>query len=194
MDSYNFIVIHHIRYHSFKAEEQIIGEEPTESITEQYLENTTNEGSLSDCETTTVISQSDETPSKPAFSYTTNDKDTYKNGNSGLYAYKLYKAVEYDVYLILDFNEGYVYYFPYGNGNEICDRFTMIDGDLNTVLLIDLGDNAQGGLCFLYKRQPDRLMFQVGTSEDRFTFTTTSLDSALKKRDSMTIVSRSVLQ
>ena len=54
-------------------------------------------------------------------SYSTNTKEAVKNGNSGVYAY-VDGGYSYDIYYIIDFDEGYVYYFTEGNGEEGCVR------------------------------------------------------------------------
>ena len=39
-----------------------------------------------------------------------------------------------DIYYIIDFDEGYTYYFCEGNGDTTCDRVRITEGDLKEVL------------------------------------------------------------
>lgn len=136
-----------------------------------------------------VTKSTETTDEKDSVSYSTNTKDTVKNGNTGVYAYKSIGHM-YDIYWIIDFDEGYVYYFTEGNGNEICDRLKIVSGDLNSVVIITYHDGDSQwsyGLHFKWKNQPDHLIMQ---DEDglEYDYYTTNLDSALKVRDSKTVV------
>lgn len=103
------------------------------------------------------------TPEEPtSVSYSTNDYETAKNGNSGVFSY-VNRGPSYDIYWIIDFDEGYVYYFTDGNGDEGCDKVKMESGDLNDVLIItyhDGGDTWSYSLHFHYKNQPSKLIMQ----------------------------------
>ncbi len=123
--------------------------------------------------------------SKSSVYYSTNDNKTVKNGNSGVYAYKSI----YDVYYIIDFDKGYVYYFANGNGNSTCDRVKIESGDLNNVLIItyhDGGETWSYGLHFSWKNQPDHLIVQ---DEDGFEwdYYPTDLNAALALKAKKTI-------
>lgn len=113
-------------------------------------------------------------------SYSTNTKDTVKNGDSGIYAYKS-RGGTYENYYIIDFDEGYVYFFSDGNGNDIADRVKIDYGTLNDVAVITYHDSDGSswsyGLYFKYKNQPDHLILQ---DEDGFEydFYTTNLKDA----------------
>lgn len=121
-------------------------------------------------------------------SYSTNNKSTVKNGNAGVYSYQNLGG-SYSIYYIIDFDEGYVYYFCHGNEDETCDRVKIVSGDLNDVLIItyhDGEDEWSYGLHFKWKNQPDHLIVQ---DEDGFEwdYYTTDLEDALDLRDSKKI-------
>lgn len=129
---------------------------------------------------------------KAAYSFTTNDKSTYKNGNSGKYAYKTIGG-QYDQYYIIDFDEGYVYYFTEGNGEDSCDRLKIQSGDLNSVLIVTYHDGSDvwsNGLRFKYKNQPDQLILQLDPAQGGFEykFVSTNLKDATEIRDTKRIV------
>ena len=123
-----------------------------------------------------------------SLSYTTNDKETAKKGNTGVFSYRR-SAGSYYQYYIIDFDEGYVYYFCEGNGSETCDRVKIESGDLNSVLIItyhDGGDQWSYGLHFSWKNNPEHLVLQdVDGSE--YDYYTTDLDDALALRDKKNI-------
>ena len=125
--------------------------------------------------------------------YSTNSKDTVRNGNSGVYAYANGPANggsgTYNVYWIIDFDEGYVYSFSDGV-NEICDKVKIESGDLNSVLIITYhdGDDVWSyGLCFHWKNQPDTLIVQLEPGME-IEYRTTNLEKALAIRDSKKIL------
>ena len=75
-------------------------------------------------------------PEKPGqVHYSTNDYETAKKGNSGVFSYKN-KNGAYDIYWIIDFDEGYVYWFTEGNGDDHCDKVKIVSGTLNDVMEI----------------------------------------------------------
>lgn len=123
-----------------------------------------------------------------SLSYSTNDRATAKEGNTGVFSYQK-SGKSYDQYWIIDFDEGYVYYFTEGNGDSTCDRLEIKSGDLNSVLIItyhDGGDEWSYGLHFKWKNMPDTLIMQDETGFE-YTYSTTNLKSALELRDSKTI-------
>lgn len=138
----------------------------------------------------TTSTTGDSTPkSSKAVYYSTNTKDTVKNGNSGIYSYKSIGGT-YDIYWVIDFDEGYVYFFTDGDGNEICDRVKIDSGDLNSGVIITYhdGDSTwQEALHFKWANQPDHL---VAVDADCFDYDyyTTDLTDALAIRDSRRIV------
>lgn len=122
-------------------------------------------------------------------SYSTNDKTTVKNGDTGVYAYRN-RGREYYIYYIIDFDNEYVYRFIEGNGEESCERLKIESGTLNDVLIITYHDGDtewSEGLHFKWKNQPDHLVMQ---DEDGFEwdYYYTDLEDALALRDTKTII------
>lgn len=129
-----------------------------------------------------------EEPKKSSVYYSTNDKDTVKNGNTGVYAYKD-RGTLYNNYYIIDFDEGFVYFFADGNGDETCTKVKMTSGNLNSVLIITYNDGNstwQEGLRFKYKNQPDHLVLE-DNDHFEFDFYATNLQEALKIRSQKNI-------
>lgn len=121
--------------------------------------------------------------------YSTNDKDTVKKGNRGIYSY-IKRGSSYSVYYIIDFDTGYVYYFTEGNSNSICERVKIEEGDLNNVLIItyhDGKDKWSYGLHFKWKNQPDHLVVEDERG-DEWDLKPTNLDEALRLKGQKTIV------
>ncbi len=121
-------------------------------------------------------------------SYSTNTSDTVKNGNSGVYSY-MSRGGSYDIYWIIDFDEGYVYWFTEGNGDTTCDRLKIDSGDLNSVVIItyhDGEDTWSYGLHFKYVDNPDHLIMQDNDGFE-YDYYTTNLSSALSLRSHKTI-------
>ncbi len=124
-------------------------------------------------------SESNNNTSK-AVSYSSNDRETAKNGNSGRFAYKS-RGLSYDIYYIIDFDEGYVYYFLDGNGDNTADRVAIESGTLNDVLIVTYNDGNttwSNGFHFKWKNQPDHLILE---DDDHFEwdFYATDLSDAL---------------
>lgn len=120
--------------------------------------------------------------------YSTNDLQTAKKGNSGVFAYRS-RGGTYYRYWIIDFKEGYVYYFTDGNGESTCDRLKIDNGDLNEGILITYhagGDTWQNALHFKWARQPDHLILE-DNDHFEYDFYATDLDEALTVRDTKTI-------
>lgn len=118
----------------------------------------------------------------PVF-YSTNDYETATKGNTGVFSYKN-KSGSYDVYWIIDFDNGYVYYFTDGNGNDTCDKVEIVSGTLNDRIKItwnDGGDQWSWHLYFKYKERPTTLVVSdhYGVTTE---FTTADLDDAVSIR------------
>ena len=124
-----------------------------------------------------------------SLSYSTNDRETAKKGNTGVFSYRS-RGGTYYIYYIIDFDEGYVYRFIDGNGDATCDRLKIESGDLNSVLIVtyhDGGDTWSNGLHFKWKNMPDQLVMQDNDGFE-YEFVTTNLDDALALRNKKTII------
>ena len=123
--------------------------------------------------------------------YSSNTRDEAKNGNSGQFAY-VDRGKNYWTYYIIDFDEGYVYRFMEGNGEESCDRVKIVSGDLNSGLKItyhDGGDEWSETLHFKYENRPDRLIM-VDHNHYEWEYYAEGLDDALKIKNKKTIIDR----
>ncbi len=161
---------------------------PEKEDTNTANNSTTDSNSADSSSTSSTEPSSSSSTSEAAAIYTSNDKNHYKDGDSGQYAYKA-SHQNYDIYLIIDFDEGYVYRFLDGDGNTDCDKVAITSGSLNDVLIITYhegGSSWQNGLHFKYKNQPDQLILE---DDDHFEydFTGTSLKTALSKKASKKI-------
>lgn len=123
-------------------------------------------------------------PPKPSpVFYSTNDYETAKKGNTGVFSYRD-RGSSYDIYWIIDFDEGYVYYFTDGNGESFCDRLKIESGTLNdkiTITYHDGGDTWSYKLHFKYVNQPETLIMVDQNGFD-WKYSTTDLDDALALR------------
>ena len=139
--------------------------------------------------TVTFFSYKYEAPAEPTpVFYSTNDYETAKKGNTGVFSYKN-KGGSYDVYWIIDFDEGYVYYFTEGNGEDYCDKVKLTSGTLNDRVTITWnfgGEKTNWYLHFKYVDSPVTLIVNdhLGLTTE---FTTTDLDDALALRDTKKI-------
>lgn len=121
--------------------------------------------------------------------YSTNNFDSAKLGNSGIFSYKT-SGGSYSNYYIVDFDGGFVYYFSYGNGNSTCDRLKIESGDLNSGVLYTYHDGSSTWsecLHFKYKNQPDHLIYEDSDGFE-YDYYATDLSEALEIRDSMEII------
>ncbi len=106
-----------------------------------------------------------------------------------MFSYKN-KSGSYDIYWIIDFDEGHVYFFTEGNGENTCDKVEIESGDLNdktTATWYDSGDQWSWNLRFKYKNHPETL---VVNDHNGFPteFTTTNLEDALRIRNTKSIL------
>lgn len=134
--------------------------------------------------TITFFSYVYEAPTAPSpVFYSTNDYETAKNGNTGVFSYRD-RGSSYDIYWIIDFDEGYVYYFTDGNGESSCDRLKIDSGTLNdkvTITYHDGGDTWSYKLHFKYVDHPETLIMVDQNGFD-WEYSTTDLDDALNLR------------
>lgn len=135
--------------------------------------------------TTETIPAEDD--NRPVF-YSTNDYETAKQGNSGVFSYKS-TGGSYDIYWIIDFDEGYVYWFTDGNGDSTCDRLKIDSGTLNDKVIItyhDGSDEWSYSLHFKYVDHPETLIMVDNDGFD-YRYATTDLNNAISIRDTKTI-------
>ncbi len=126
-----------------------------------------------------------------SLSYSTNNYETAKKGNTGVFSYKN-NGPQYDIYWIIDFDEGYTYYFTEGNGEETCDKLKIESGDLNDRITVTwhVGeDEWTEYIHFKYTNTPTTLI-HVDNDGFETKFSTTDLEKALKIRDAKEIKER----
>ena len=111
----------------------------TSNVTSTSTSSSDNKPKSEDKTTSTNNSSAEKSSDDKGLFYTTNDKSTYKNGNSGVYAYRR-NGKNYDLYIIIDFDEGAVYDFMDGNGDITCTKGYIKSGDLNSVLIVTYYD------------------------------------------------------
>lgn len=155
-------------------------------VTDSY----NKDGETSPAESIVESSSSDASASiTDAVSYSTNDYDTAKLGNSGVFSYQT-RGGTHSNYYIIDFDAGFVYFFPYGNGNSICDRLKIDSGDLNSGVVYTYHDGSSiwsECLHFKYANHPDHLILEDSNGFE-YDYYTTDLKDALSIRDSMELV------
>ena len=128
--------------------------------------------------------------------YSTNGASTVSNGNTGKYAYKS-RGGTYDVYWIIDFDEGYVYNF-YDNGtsgdmDEYKEgyRDKIDSGTLNDAVVLVYHD-SEGEyvwkLFFKVENHPDHLIVRDHNGF-LLEFYPTDLDKAMELRDKKSLKS-----
>ena len=129
------------------------------------------------------------TGSASTSNHSSNNRRIAKKGNSGVYAYRS-KGGSYYTYYIIDFDEGYVYYFADGNGDQSCDKIKIDSGDLNNGLQITYHDGNQkwsNWLHFKWKNQPE-IMIVLDDDYFEWSFYETSLSNALSIKSMKKIV------
>lgn len=120
--------------------------------------------------------------------YTTNDNETAEKGNTGKYSY-VKRNGSYKVYWIIDFDNGYVYDFTEGNGDDTCEKIKIQSGNLNDGLRLSYKDSNNAWakyIHFKYKNQPHQLVI-VDNDYFEYDYSTTSLEDALELMENKTI-------
>ncbi|MBQ4301675.1 MAG: hypothetical protein II769_01040 [Oscillospiraceae bacterium] len=118
--------------------------------------------------------------------YSSNSKETVKNGNSGMYAYKGERS---SVCYLIDIDEGYVYRFMDVDFDSTCDRVKIQSGDLNSVLITTYHDGDSvfsEGFHFKWKNMPDHMILQDSDGFE-WDFIPMSLEYALQIRATKSI-------
>ena len=164
--------------------------EETEYVDETTTETTTETTAEATAEKETEEAEEEEIEdTNDSVNYSTNDYETAKKGQSGVYSYKS-KEGDYDVYWIISFDEGYVYYFTEGNDNDTCDKVKITSGNLNDRVTItwDMdGEKTDWYMHFKYKNAPATMIVNDHLGLDT-EFWTTDLDDALRIRSTKDIV------
>lgn len=137
-----------------------------------------------------IEEKSDTSTSSNSVFYSTNSKDTVKNGNSGVYAYKD-KNTNYHNYWIVDFDQGYVYRFIDDDSISMdCDKLKIESGNLNEYVLFayHLSEGTfYNALNFKYVNNPEHLILQDEDGYD-WDFYPTDLSDARRIMSRKTII------
>ncbi len=124
-----------------------------------------------------------------SLTYYSGNQEESKWGNVGVYAYSR-KQNEVTRYLIIDFDEGYIYDFSTGQDDDTCDRVKIDSGDLNAGLYYTYHPEGETeftyNLHFKYTNMTSTLIMLDNDLFD-YEYTTTDLNNAIKTRDSYVI-------
>ena len=111
----------------------------------------------------------------------TNDEETAKLGNSGKFAY-MKRSSDYDLFYLIDFDEGVVYNFYYAQGNVDGTVYSIDSGDLNNGLYAVYNDGEfTVNLHFHYVNNPAVLIENLNGQETKYN--AASIDDALKLKE-----------
>ena len=160
-----------VPYH-LKAEDDPSKPKETADTSEATVEETPDEG---------AESGEDAQQTKNTIFNSTNDADTAKLGNSGKFSY-IKKGPQYDLYYLIDFDEGVVYNFHYENGYVDGTVYTIGSGDLNSGLEAIYNDGEfTFYLHFHYENNPAALIELLDGEETKFD--AASIDDTLKIKE-----------
>lgn len=164
----------------------------TEIVITYHMKEEDNPDKKEETETEKESKDSDvkQSESKTSIStfYSTNDYETATKGNSGVFSY-CERTASYDIYWIIDFEDGYVYYFTDGDGETFCDKLKIESGDLNAGITITYHEGGtvwSNRLHFKYENHPETLIVRDHNGFKN-EYSTTDLDDALSIRDTKTI-------
>lgn len=121
--------------------------------------------------------------------YSSNNENTVKNGNTGVYAYKS-RGGSYDQYYVIDFDNGRAYAFFDGNGDGEGYQYKIESGSFNDIVILSFDDGYDSwneGLHFKYVNHPDHLIMQDSHGFE-YDFYPTGLDAALKLKDTKSMM------
>ncbi len=119
--------------------------------------------------------------------YSTNDLETAKKGETGVFSY--IKKGSYDIYYIIDMDEKYVYYFTEGNGESTCTKAKIISGNLNDTLISSYNyedSSWEEKIKFKTTNHPEKIVMTDSDNLD-WEFEATVLSKALEIRNTKTI-------
>ena len=170
-DIFNKDVAVIVPYH-LKAEDDPNKPKETADTSEAAAEEQADEG---------TESGEDAQQTKNTIFNSTNDADTAKLGNSGKFSY-IKKSPQYDLYYLIDFDEGVVYNFHYENGYVDGTVYTIGSGDLNSGLEAIYNDGEfTFYLHFHYENNPAALIELLDGEETKFD--AASIDDTLKIKE-----------
>ena len=170
-DIFNKDVAVIVPYH-LKAEDDPNKPKETADTSEVAAEEQVDEG---------TESGEDAQQTKNTIFNSTNDADTAKLGNSGKFSY-IKKGPQYDLYYLIDFDEGVVYNFHYENGYVDGTVYTIGSGDLNSGLEAIYNDGEfTFYLHFHYENNPAALIELLDGEETKFD--AASIDDTLKIKE-----------
>ena len=170
-DIFNKDVAVIVPYH-LKAEDDPNKPKETADTSEAAAEEQADEG---------TESGEDAQQTKNTIFNSTNDADTAKLGNSGKFSY-IKKGPQYDLYYLIDFDEGVVYNFHYENGYVDGTVYTIGSGDLNSGLEAIYNDGEfTFYLHFHYENNPAALIELLDGEETKFD--AASIDDTLKIKE-----------
>ena len=159
----------------------------TENTENNTLENELDEKPVNSSTVVEKVEESEE-PKVTYNYYTTNTNEIAKEGNKGKYSY-VKRNGSYKVYWIIDFDEGYVYDFTDGNGDDSCEKIKIKYGNLNDGLELSYKNSGNAWakyIHFKYTNQPQQLII-VDNDYFEYEYSTTSLEETLKLMESKTI-------
>ena len=157
-----------VPYH-LKAEDDPNKPKETVETSEAAAEETSDEG---------AVSGEDAQQTKSTIFNSTNDADTAKLGNSGKFSY-VKRLSNYDLYYLIDFDEGAVYNFHYEQGYVDGTVYTIDSGDLNSGLEAVYNDGEfTVVLHFHYENNPAALIEHLDGEETKYD--AASIDDTLK--------------
>lgn len=138
---------------------------------------------------TTATTTTTTTPT-PVY-YSTNTRETVSDGDKGIYSYKS-DGKFYDIYYIIDFEEGYVYYFLEGEGNDWCERTAIKSGNLNDGLKVIFNYHGDLATYYFHFRHTNHSETLIMVDDDgfKYEYKPTDLDNALKLREKKDIIER----
>lgn len=119
--------------------------------------------------------------SKNTAYYSTNDEETAKLGDSGKFAY-IKRGSSYDLFYLIDFDEGVVYNFHYEQGYVDGTVYSIDSGDLNNGLKAIYNDGEFTIVIhFHYVNNPAVLIEYVDGEETKYS--ATSIDDVLELKE-----------
>ena len=156
-----------ITYHTFPDKEKDKEAENVDTESQDSISESTETFEMASEEVLENVEKTTEV--KREVAYTNLSKEETKEGNSGIYTY-IRDGKNYDQYVVIDIDGGYVYSFMQGNDDEICTKGKITEGDLNSQLIVKYVDGDSifyECYCFSFVRRPDKLMYQLMHSDGR---------------------------